>query len=233
MKKFFSVFSVVCALFLSGCDFGQKPDPFAQLPGEKLQSISGEIFPFDLSVSTRATHRLEADRKLVALLASDIVRLEDFEGKEVELEGVYRKEKMREIFWVHKIRVKNVIAPISELEYERFSTDKYTFTYPKTWEYTTATDGTVRFVEKSDEARRVFFTFGVGQIEHKDKSTDPNVLIANLAGVKKTKKDELDRDRQDIQLFSNISDRKYSFEFMSSFEEFEKRKNFFNCGIHF
>ncbi len=227
MKKFFSVFTIACALFLAGCDFDSEPDPFAQLPGEKLETLSGEVFPFDLSVSTRATHRLEANRKLVGLLASDIVRLEDFEGKEVEVEGVYRKEKMREIFWVHKIRVKNVIAPESELDYERFSTENYTFTYPKNWEYTTAADGTVRFVEKEDEARRVFFTFGVGQVEHRDKRSDPNVLIANLAGVKKTRKDELDRDRQDIELFSNISDRKYSFEFISSFEEFDKKKDFF------
>ena len=213
--------------FLSGCDFGQNSDPFAQLPNEELATISGEIFPFALSVSTQATHRLEADRKLVALLASDIVRLEDFEGKDVELEGVYRKEKMREIFWVQKIRIKNVLAPESELKYERFETKNYTFTYPKEWEYTTAADGTVRFIEKADEARRVFFTFGVGQVEHRDKRSDPNVLIANLAGIKKTRKDELDRDRQEIVLFSNISDRKYSFEFISTFEEFDKKKYFF------
>jgi hypothetical protein len=119
-----------------------------------------------------------------------------------------------------------VIAPESELDYGRFETKNYTFIYPKSWEYTTATDGTVRFVEKSDEERRVFLTFGVEQVAHQDKRSDPNVLIANLAGIKKTKKDELDRDRQEIMLFSNASDRKYSFEFISGVEEFEKKKYF-------
>jgi hypothetical protein len=70
-------------------------------------------------------------------------------------------------------------------------------------------------------------TFEAEDIEPGDKKTDPNVLIANLAGTKKITTDELDRERQELLLFSNIYDTKYKFVFTSAFEEFEKKKAFF------
>ncbi|MBT6831839.1 hypothetical protein HN954_03575 [bacterium] len=226
MKKFIWAFFAV-AVVLTACVVPEKDDPFERLPEEKLETLSGEIFPFDISVSTRATHRLEKDEKLVALLASDIVRLEDFEGRDVELDGVFRTEKMREIFWVYVVRAQDVPVQNSEKTEERFETKNFTFVFSVGWESSTAPNGTVHFVEKSDEARRVFLTFEVGEVSKLDKKSDPNVLIANLAGIKKTSSDELGRERQTISLFSNLSDRKYTFEFTSSFEEFEKKKEFF------
>ncbi|MCF7846929.1 MAG: hypothetical protein K9M51_02710 [Candidatus Gracilibacteria bacterium] len=226
MKKFFWTFLVI-AVVLSACVIPERDDPFQRLPEEEYETLTGEIFPFDVSVSTRATHRLEKNQKLVALLASDIVRLDDFVGREVELDGVFRTEKMREIFWVDVVRVQDVPQEIDEDALTRFETRTFSFVYPSTWEASTAPNGTVHFIDKTDEARRVFLTFKVEDITKEDKRSDPNVLIANLAGVKKTTSDELGRERQNISLFSNLSDSKYVFEFTSLFEEFDRKKAFF------
>ena len=82
-------------------------------------------------------------------------------------------------------------------------------------------------MDKEDPARRVFLMFSVTEISRRDKRSDPNVLIVNLAGIKKNSTDELGRERQEITLFSNLYDHKYGFIFTSSFEEFEKKKAFF------
>ena len=69
-------------------------------------TISGVLFPFDVSVATDATHRLESENKLVALVASDIVNLEIFEGRLVEMVGFMKPEGKRNVFWVHSLDLK-------------------------------------------------------------------------------------------------------------------------------
>ena len=49
----------------------------------------------------------------------------------------------------------------------------------------------------------------------------------NQTGIKDISTDEFDRERQEITLFSNISNQKYKFVFTHNFEEFEKKKSFF------
>ncbi len=215
------------ALVLSACVFPEKNDPFSRLPEEAVETLEGEIFPFSVSVSTRATHRLEKEGKLVAYVASDIARLSDFEGREVEIDGVRRTEKMREIFWVEAIRLIDVDNEEDKLADQRFSTNRFAFVYPGTWEHSTSPAGVVHFIDKEDTARRVFLTFSVEDIEKEDKKSDPNVLIASFAGVKKITTDSLDRERQEVSLFSNLYDHKYNFVFTSQFEEFERKKAFF------
>ncbi len=215
------------ALVLSACSVPEQDDPFSRLPEENLEVVTGEVFPFSVSVSTRATHRLEKDKHLVAYLASDIVRLEDFEGREVRLEGVFRKEKMREIFWVEKVELQDGENNEESTE-ERFTTKRFTFVHPLDWEYTLAPNGMAYFLGKTDPARRVFLTFSVEDLTREDKRLDPNVLIANMAGVKDIKIDEFNRDREEIVLFSNLyPDKKYRFVFTNNFEDFEKKKSFF------
>ncbi len=218
----------VTAILLSACVFPEQDDPFERLPAEETETIVGEIFPFSVSVSTRATHRLENEGKLVSYLASKIVRLDDFVGRKVELEGIRRAEKMREIFWVEAIRLKDLAEKSKDEKVEnRLKTKRFTFVFPENWEYSTAPDGTTHFTKKDDPARRVFLKFTVEDVSRDDKKNDPNVLISNLAGIKKIEMDELERERQEIILFSNISDKKYKFVFTASFEEFEKKKSFF------
>ncbi len=215
------------ALVLSACVFPEKNDPFSRLPEEKTETLRGEIFPFSVSISTRATHRLEKDEKLVAYIASDIVRLDDFLGREVEVDGVMRTEKMREIFWVEAIRLLDLEDQEEQVADQRFSTNRFSFVYAGTWEHSTSPAGVVHFVDKDDVARRVFLTFSVEDIEKEDKKSDPNVLIASLAGIKKITTDSLDRERQEVVLFSNLYSLKYRFIFTSQFEEFERKKSFF------
>jgi hypothetical protein len=227
MKQKLILGVLFAALVLSACVFPEKNDPFSRLPEEKMETLEGEIFPFSVSVSTRATHRLENEGKLEAYIASDIVRLSDFEGREVEVDGVRRTEKMREIFWVEAIRLLDFDEESEELIDQRFSSNRFAFIYPPTWEHSTSPAGVVHFIDKKDEARRVFLTFSVEDIEKEDKKSDPNVLIASLAGVKKITTDSLDRERQEVVLFSNLFDHKYNFVFTSQFEEFERKKAFF------
>lgn len=216
------------AIVISACVFPEKDDPFSRLPSEQTETLEGEIFPFSVSVATRATHRLEKEGKLVAYLASDVVRLDDFVGRNVEVDGVKRTEKMREIFWVESIRLLDVQeVHKEELEDKLFSTKRFAFIYPTTWEYSLSPSGMAHFIQKDDPARRVFLVFSVEELENEDKKTDPNVLISNLAGVKKITTDELDRERQEVVLFSNVYEQKYRFSFTSMFEEFEKKKDFF------
>ncbi|MCF7905798.1 hypothetical protein K9L63_01250 [Candidatus Gracilibacteria bacterium] len=225
-KIFWGVLTV--AVVLSACVFPGKEDPFSKVSEEKVETIKGDLFPFSVSVATRVTHRLEDEGKLVAFLASDIVRLDDFEGRRVEVDGVRRKEKMREIFWVSAIRLLDLGKQTEEAPIdERYTTRNFSFVYPPTWESSVSPTGVVHFLDKADPARRVFLTFSAEELERGDKTKDPNVLIANLAGTKKITTDELERERQEIVLFSNIYDRKYKFIFTSAFEEFEKKKSFF------
>ncbi len=227
-SKFFTAIIIGFGILLTACVFPEKEDPFVRLPEEELKTLDGEIFPFSVSVATSATHRLEKDGKLVSYLASDVVRLEDFEGQKVEVDGVARNEKMREIFWVEAVRLKDKKEEVEEEKTEeRFLTKKFTFIYPKNWEYSLSPDGTAYFLDKEDPGRRVFLTFSVSEIEKEDKKTDPNVLISNLAGTKEVSTDEFGRERQELTLFSNLYDQKYSFIFTNSYEEFEKKKAFF------
>jgi len=214
---------------LVGCEL-QLPtaDPFER-EEQVLQTIEGEVFSFDISVATQATHRLEKEGRLVALLASDIIPLQKFENREVKLQGTYKTEKMREIFWVEGIEL---LALTEEEEQdmteERFLAKDFTFLFPANWEYSTAPDGTAYFAEKGDPAKRVFLKFSVSELTREDRKLDPNVLIANLSGHKKSSNDDLKREEQDIALFSNVNrDRKYSFYFVTQFEDFEKKKQFF------
>ncbi len=215
------------ALVLSACVFPEKNDPFSRLPEEQVETLEGEIFPFSVSVSTRATHRLENEGKLMAYMASDIVRLDDFVGRDVEVDGVMRTEKMREIFWVEAIRLLDVEDQAEQVVDARFSTNRFAFIYSSEWEHSTSPAGVVHFIDKNDPARHVFLTFSVEEIEKEDKKSDPNILIASLAGIKKITTDSLDRERQEVVLFSNLYDHKYRFVFTSQFEEFEQKKSFF------
>ena len=95
-KIFFGLF--LASIIISACVSPEQEDPFERLPEEPVETLAGEIFPFSVSISTRATHRLENDGKLVAYLASKIVRLEDFEGRKVEVDGVWRTEKCEKFF---------------------------------------------------------------------------------------------------------------------------------------
>lgn len=216
------------SIFLSACVWPEKHDPFERLPEEQLETLQGTIYPFSVSVSTRATHRLEKDNHLVSFLASNIIRLEDFEGRKVEVDGVRRTEKMREIFWVEAIRLEELPA-LEDIEPKeaRFATKNFSFVHPSHWEYTQAPNGTLYFTDKNDVARRVFLTFSASELLSSDTNIETNILIANLAGTKEIITDETNRERQEIMLFSNTENTKYKFVFDSQFEDFEGKQAFF------
>ena len=224
-----SILGLLCffSLALSACLLPEKKSQTTPLPDEKPIQIEGEIFPFSVPVATRATHRLEKDGRLASYLASEVMELSDFEGQNVFLEGFSRTEKMREILWVEKIRL---LEPdqnlITELDYSRFSTKNFSFTFPKTWEYSTDPFGGVHFLEKNDDARRVFLMFSAEPLGKKESPPEPNISVNSLDGVRQDSTDALKRSHQKITLFSKISDRKYTFQFTAAFEDFEKTKSF-------
>ncbi len=219
----------VSLVMLSACVFPEKEDPFERLPEEKLETLRGKIFPFSVSISTQATHRLERDEKLEGYLASNIIRLDDFEGRDVEVDGFWRKSKMKKVFWVEGIRLKDSVVKVDEEKPTEslFETKRFLFKYPIDWGHSLSPDGVAYFIEKNDPSRRVFLTFSVKDLSEEDKKIDPNILIANMAGTKTITKDKLNRDREEIILLSNVYDKKYSFVFTTNFEDFEKKKAFF------
>jgi hypothetical protein len=230
MKQKFIWLSLAVALILSACtipNLKTTEDPFLKIPAEKTETLYGEIFPFSVSVSTQATHRLENNNKLVSLIASDIVRLEEFEGRIVEVDGVYKKEKMRPIFWVEAIRVKNLGSNPAKLS-NRFESTNYSFVVPENWESSILENGTVHFIDKKDTNRKVFLTFSVQDISSFDKKSDPNIVMANMAGNKKSSTFDGGQVRQEITLFSNLFDKKkYVFVFNNNEEDFSRKKDFF------
>ena len=229
MKQKFIWLSLIIAVGLSACTLPkiEREDPFAKIPAEKTETLYGEIFPFSVSVATKATHRLEKDNKLVALLASDIVQLDEFEGRIVEVDGVFRKEKMRPIFWVEAIRVKDLGENPAKLT-SRFESKNYSFQIPENWESSTLEDGTVHFIDKKDATRKVFLTFAVKDISKLDKKDDPNIVMANMAGIKKSSVFDGGQVRQEITLFSNIfPEKKYVFVFNNNEKDFSRKKDFF------
>ncbi len=225
MKKLLVLFG--CALVITSCT---QNDPFAPFQEEPRETLVGEVLPFDLSVATRATHRLERDEKLIALLASEIVPLEEFEGQEVSVTGVRRSEKMRELFIVDELHLLSdeLAKDEDDLQLpERFSTQNFSFVFPRDWQYSTAPDGTMHFTEKTDEHGRVFLQFTVSPKERRDKKTTATVSIGEFKGTKSVMGDQLGREHQKIVLWSNNSNKKYTFSFNANFEEFEKKKAFF------
>ncbi len=224
MKKLLVLFG--CALAVVGCT---PDDPFAPLPEEPRETLVGEVLPFDLSVATRATHRLERDEKLVALLASEIVSLIEFEGQEVSVTGVRRTEKMRELFIVDELHLlsEGLVDSEEAALPVRFATKNFSFIFPHEWQYSSAPDGTMHFTEKTDEQGRVFLQFTVAPKERRDKKMTPTVSIGGFKGTKSVMGDQLGREHQKIVLWSNNSNKKYTFSFTANFEEFEKKKAFF------
>ena len=61
MKKSILLALGLAVTVLTACVLPEKEDPFERLPEENLETIEGKLFPFSVSVSTRATHRLEQD----------------------------------------------------------------------------------------------------------------------------------------------------------------------------
>ena len=210
-------------IFLSACAFPEQEDPFERLPEEPLDTIAGELFPFAVSVSTRATHRLERGGKLVGYLTSDLVRLEDFEGQSVELQGVWRTDKMREIFWVESVRVAGETETEDSGE-SRFTTKNFTFLYPSSWDYTESPDAKLFFIDKTDPNRRVFLTFSVEKFSPEAERIDPNIVLGSLAGTKEILPTDGAREKEIITLYSNLGTDKYVFQANYSFDDFDKKR---------
>ncbi len=224
MKKIFVLLG--CLFVFTACNPG---DPFAPLPQEPRETLVGEILPFDLSVVTRATHRLERDEKLVVLLASDIVPLEEFEGQEVSVTGVRKAEEMRELFIVDEVHLlsEELIHDLAAELPARFVAKNFSFVFPATWQYSTSPDGTMHFTEKTDKQGRVFLQFSVTPMESRDKRLTPTASIGPFKGTKNIMADQLGIEQQKIVLWSNNTDNKYTFSFTTNYEEFEKKNAFF------
>lgn len=226
-KKLIFVGIAVLGVVLVACSLpGQPEDPFAAPDSVPRETVVGEILPFGVAVSTRATHRLEHDNKLVVLLASDVANLDDFVHQEVSVTGLRQTEKMREIFWVEEVHLLDEMMAEDELTEKRFVTKTFTFVYPTEWQQSTSPDGIAHFTARDDEQGRVFLKFSVEPITRRDKRIDLNVSIGDFQGTKNVAA-ELGKEQQTITLYSNEYDKKYTFAFVGDFEEFDKKKAFY------
>ncbi len=212
---------ILAGVLISACVLPESNDPFERLPEEELQTIHGDLFPFAVSVSTRATHRLERDEKLVGYLTSDLVRLEDFEGRPVELDGVWRTEKMREIFWVEAVRLQGIKEEESTVA--RFSAKNFTFLYPKDWEFSES-DEKLSFVDKNDSNRRVFLTMAIEAFSPEAVKVDPNFVLSGIAGTKEIETKENGREQETIRLFSNDGTQQYVFKAEYAPDDFDRKR---------
>lgn len=215
-KYVFFICIVVLSLGVSACVLTPKEEEnvFEKPEQQALVTLDGEIYPFSVSISTRATHRLaNIDGKLIAYLYSDIVDLSAFETHVVEIDGYWKKEKMQEIFFVEAIRLQNTQTADDESSKtpNRFVTKRFTFPYQKNWEYSFAPDGVAHFIDKNDSVRKVFLMFSVEDFKQKELE-NPNISVSGMRGVRSIQT-VAGRERQEIELFSNIFDKKYVFTF--------------------
>jgi len=227
MRKLFLIFLLGFSLTFSGCSWFESKPIFKPIPDEILKTISGTLFPFSVSVSTNATHRLEKDGKLVGYIASDIVKLKKFENQEVDIEGVWRHEKMHQIFWVERIHVK-VKEKIEEIkiqkpQYNRFKMKDFSFKYPIGWSHTITPDDKAHFINKEDPQRRVFLTFSVRAFSSEEKKIEPNILINDFSGTK-TITIEKGNEKEDVKLFSQKGVWEYRFVSQVKMDDFERKK---------
>lgn len=188
----------------------------------EIITLDGEIYPFSVSISTRATHRLaNIDGKLIAYLYSEIVDLESFENRIVEVDGYWQRENMQEVFYVEAIRLQN--TSLEEVEEEplprRFETRRFTFTFPPDWEYSLAPDGVAHFLDKKDQNRTVFLMFSVEDLNREDFQKEPNISVSGMMGVREITSPSDHQERQVVDMFSNVYDKKYHFVFMGDEEE--------------
>ena len=212
-------------VFLVACQSTADEESTETGPPERIETIRGTIFPFSVSIATKATHRLEYDGSLVAYLASQDLELSRLEGLEVELDGAYRLEDLRQLFWVTAARP--MIDEEASAEPQQFATTQFAFTYPANWEYSTAPNGVSYFLDKGDPGRRVFLTFSAEDLTPEDKEKTPNVLVANMTGIKNVVTEQLSREREELTLFSNLYDRKYRFVLTANVNESNKKKAYF------
>jgi hypothetical protein len=146
------------------------------------------------------------------------------------LEGVWRNEKMRQIFWVEGIRVASLMTDKEEEDEGplRFTTKKFTMLVPSTWEYSLAPNGVAYFLNKEDPARRVFLTFAVEDYSPESGIDNPNISMNGFTGMKTNTTDENGKEREIITLYSNIDPIKYVFTATYFFDDFETKKSVFD-----
>lgn len=200
-------------------------DFFEKSEIEELVTLDGEIYPFSVSISTRATHRLaNIDGKLIAYLYSDIVDLQSFENRVVEVDGYWRREQMQEIFFVEAIRLQDMKkdAEISDFLPNRFETKRFTFVYPPHWSYSQSPDGVAHFVDKSDITGLVFLLFSVNDITSEDLAAQPNISVAGMKGIRNITTDRSGKERQEISILSNLYNKNYHFTLIGGTEDRKK-----------
>ncbi len=238
MKKIFSLIIILTISFgLSGCELTnpfKEKKAFEPLTEEVLETISGKLFPFSVSVSTNASHRLEKNSKLVAYIASDVVNLKKFENQEVDVTGVWRHEKMRQIFWVESIHIKTPkkIIKNTEPKYERLKMKDFSFVYPNSWEKTLSPDDKAYFVDKKDSFRKVFLTFSVEPFSPEASTEKPNMKINEFSGIK-TVKIENGIEKESVKLFSQKGIWQYNFESRVKPDDFERKKEILRLLMSF
>lgn len=202
-------------------------DPMAALEEPTLQTLEGVVLPFSVSVPTAATHRLEADGKLIAYLASSAVPLQESENTSVELTGRFRPEKMRRIFWVEAVTTPELPLPTKTPPptEQHYTGDGYQFTVPADWRWSPSPEGIAYFFQAEDELKKVFLSFERRAITSPD--TPAQSQIGSLPAIKTVVLEANGTERQEVILRSQASPgQEYRFWFTSAAEDYSRKRAF-------
>jgi hypothetical protein len=115
-----------------------------------FKKLTGIVKPLGVSIYKEGTHRLESDNSLIALLESKDFDLDEYEHKEVELEGIIRDaiEDGLTIMSISKVNViDDLIEDLNILDEIGYN---FHFEYPSSWEYTKGV-GKLIFYKLNDE----------------------------------------------------------------------------------
>lgn len=162
-----------------------------------IKKLEGIVRPIGVTIYQEGTHRLESNNKLLVLLASDAVNLEEFENREVTVTGVVKDtvEGSQKIMTVHTIKALESVA--SEKKVFNEIGQEYYFSYPASWNYKREV-GKVLLFEADDSQQLPLVTIlqyqnisvpliewlGTQQIE--TAMSETQVLLAGLNGIRRT-----------------------------------------------
>lgn len=116
-----------------------------ELYKNELKQMEGEIKLLGVSIYEEATHRLEEDDKLVVLLRSEKVNLEDYLNQRVKVQGIVKDTARGD----QKIMTVSSLEKQGDIGTQRFDelTYEMNFSYPSEWEYSLE-DDKVKFTIK-------------------------------------------------------------------------------------
>ncbi|MBU0766413.1 hypothetical protein KKF55_01335 [Patescibacteria group bacterium] len=216
IKNFPTALLLLSTLFLVGCG---DPELIPLPTGE--QTVTGELFPADLSLTRRGSHVLKQDGLEVYFLESTRVNLRSFELKTVILKGVF--ERNTDPTDLPVLVVAEVESDSGDNPTWSYPSLGITFKAPPEWKAQTTEDGVQFLVEGSSKPVLTIFSEG----KDLELSSGFPVLISGERAVRRIDEKTgaesitIERDETFLTLLFSASDQELRQEWLTLLRSIE------------